>query len=187
MRLLEYPYYKSDVTTCEYPEGFRVALVRAIEQDEDRHICLGERQSSSTGQMFLLARFTKPSIFLSRMGPQIGGEPKMPLKLMTVWMGVFPEIISTGCKVKHALGEGKSECRFKNKRMDMCVKRTTKERIQASLPSTLHYHQSRRIASQMKRVVTKPGYLLGILWDKHIGEVVLEMAMSTVACFHCEL
>lgn len=41
----------------------------------------------------------------------------MPPKLMTVQMGVFPAIISEGCKVKHALGEGKPECRFKNKRM----------------------------------------------------------------------
>lgn len=45
-----------------------MALVRAIEQDEDRHILLGERQSSSAGQTSLLARFAKPSIFSSRMG-----------------------------------------------------------------------------------------------------------------------
>lgn len=45
-----------------------MALVRAIERDEDRRALLGERQSSSAGQTALPGRFAEPSIFPSRTG-----------------------------------------------------------------------------------------------------------------------
>lgn len=104
MRISAYPRYKSDVTTCECPEGYKWHLSERLKRmKSDKPALVKDR---------VLARVRRPFLAVSPNRP-----PKMPPKLMTVRMGVFPAIISEGCKVKHALGEGKPECRFKNKRM----------------------------------------------------------------------
>lgn len=173
-----YPCYKSDVTTCECPEGSEWHSSERLSGMKTDTCCLvKDRDLARVRCPFLLVSSNRPSFHPGR-GPQIGGEPKMPLKLMTVRMGIFPELIRAGCKVKRALGEGKPERRFKNKRTDMRVTRTTTYSGECPLHTAWPSKQMWSF-SQMKRDVTNPGHLLGVVGNEIIVREACERWVSS--------